>query len=342
MATRPRVSIVMAVYNGGVFLREAVDSILSQSFADFEFVIVDDGSVDATPGILAGYDDPRLRVHSLAHVGITGAVNFGLAACGGELIARMDADDVARVDRLACEVALMDAEPNVDIACSDIVSIDETGQAIGRQTEPRATNERIRDGLLFRRLVKPIINPTVLMRRRVIETLGGYRDFLWSEEHDFWLRAVDHFRFHRINLPLLKYRIHPGGVTRAKFAAQATSACMGAVNYLVEKQTGVDLYADDPKLFLALSTFARGRLDRTILPAARAFRTVRESMAPGRIAVGYWRLAKVVLRHGPIALPSIARRGCATVVEEIVQKALHEIRSRVNAPALGDDLMFDR
>jgi len=342
MATRPRVSVVMAVYNGGAFLREAVDSILSQSFADFEFVIVDDGSVDATPAILAGYHDPRLRVHTVAHVGITGAVNIGLAECGGELIARMDADDVARVDRLACEVALMDAEPNVDIACSDIVSIDEAGQVIGRQTEPRATNERIRDGLLFRRLVKPIINPTVLMRRRVIETLGGYRDFLWSEEHDFWLRAVDHFQFRRINLPLLKYRIHRGGVTRAKFAIQATSACMGAANYLVEKRTGVDLYAHDPPLFQALSAFARERLDRDILPAARAFRNVREKMAPGRIAVGYWGLAKVVLRHGPIALPFIARGGCAEVVEEVVQKALHEIRYRVDAPAPGDDLVFHR
>ena len=104
----PRVSVIMSAHNEERYVRNAIDSILRQTFGDFEFVVIDDGSVDRTPEILRGYQDPRLRVHHQANQGQSVALNRGIRMASGSFIARMDADDVALPQRLEKEVAFLD------------------------------------------------------------------------------------------------------------------------------------------------------------------------------------------------------------------------------------------
>jgi len=321
----PCVSVLMAVFNGGKFLRAAVDSILSQTFTHFEFVIIDDGSTDDTLATLASYVDPRVRLVSAKHAGLTASLNRGLATCRGALIARMDADDVASPDRLAAQTAYFDARPGVDILCADAAILDGHGRVVGAQRMGRVSTDSVISGLLYRSAVKPIIHPTVMMRREVVDVLRGYRDYHCAEDHDFWLRASGRFRFANIDRTLLQYRVHSSGVSRARRALHATSAILSTVNYLVERQSGVDMFRDRPEVFAKLSEIARERMETRILPAFSAFRGARETIGPGRTIAGYANIAKALLRYGPSALPTMSRRKQRRLVESLAHMARGEI-----------------
>ncbi|WJH39666.1 glycosyltransferase [Aliirhizobium terrae] len=216
MTSVPKISVLMAVHDGQKYLKEAIDSILSQSFADFELIIIDDESEDATPDIIRSYDDPRIIYLRITHGGLVTALNHGFAHARGEYIARMDADDRAIASRFELQVAHLDAHPDIDVLCSDIYTIDATGARSGEQVQHGMDNDMLRDGLLGRRPMKPIIHPSVMMRRRVLEELGGYRHFNYAEDHDLWMRAVDRFSFARLEQFLLEYRVYGGGISRTK------------------------------------------------------------------------------------------------------------------------------
>ena len=323
MTHRPRVSVLMSVHNGARYLRQAVDSILAQSFRDFEFVIVDDGSDDETGDILSSYGDERIRVIRLSRVGLPAALNAGLRACRGDLIARMDSDDIARHDRLEVEVARMSADPALDIVCSDAVIIDAEGAETGRQTLRDADNRLIRDGLTYRKVVKPIINPTTMIRRRVFESLGGYREYV-SEDADLWLRALDTFSFGRINETLLYYRVNPNGITRSRASFQTAGSCMAAANYVVQRETGVDLYARAPVLFDRLLALAQAEVEQA-MPLQKAFRKARERHGSRRTLAACVAVAWVVVAHGPSALPYFAVRRRRALVSRLVRVAISEL-----------------
>ncbi len=114
----PKLSVVMPLYNAARYLRPAIESILNQTYTDFEFIIVDDCSTDETPAILDSYPDPRIvRLRNPQNLGIVGALNRGLEAARGQYIARMDGDDIALAERFAQQVAWLDAHPNIGL-CS--------------------------------------------------------------------------------------------------------------------------------------------------------------------------------------------------------------------------------
>ena len=257
----PRVSVLMAVHNGGPFLRGSIASILAQSFTDFEFVVVDDGSTDDSRATIDAVADPRLRSIASRHAGLTAALNLGLAACRGALIARMDADDVADPDRLAAQVAHLDGHRDVHIVCADAALIDAAGRVVGAHRMGPMWPRGLLDDLLFRSGGKPIIHPTVTLRRAVLESLGGYRDFPCAEDHDLWLRACPRFRFAAIPRPLLRYRIHDAGLSRVARTTQAASAVTSAACHIVRMREGIDLFdSRDGRLRGALGRGApRGR-----------------------------------------------------------------------------------
>jgi len=209
----------MPVYNGERFLAEAIDSILGQTFADFEFVIVDDGSTDASPTILADYAsrDPRIRVVGQANAGIVAALNRGLAECRAPLVARMDADDSSLPARLERQVAFLAGHPRVAVVGTAFQLVSETGAAgpkVRHATGQAAISRGLRRG-------NCLAHPTVMMRRGVILAVGGYREFLrHAEDYDLWTRVVE--RHHLANLPecLLRYRVHGGQVSWAVAEAQ--------------------------------------------------------------------------------------------------------------------------
>ena len=213
------ISVVMPVYNGGRFLATAMDSLLAQSFRDFEIVVVDDGSTDDTPALLECYArrDPRLRVIRTNHVGISKALNRGIAEARHGWIARMDADDVAHPERLARQLAAAAANPGVVVWGSFAHHVDATGRVLGiSRTGPTTEAE-------FCRLRAAgddvyVIHPTAMLRRDVVLKVGGYdASFDFSEDFELFDRMAEHGAIVALPEPLLLYRIHATSVSMERF-----------------------------------------------------------------------------------------------------------------------------
>jgi len=220
----PIVSVLMCVYNGEQFLSEAVDSILAQSFSDFEFIIINDGSTDNTRKILDEYQgaDLRIKVYHQENRGLTVSLNTGIGLSKGKYIARMDADDIALIDRLLQQVRFMETHPDVAVVGGNVDIINVTGAKMGVYCFP-SNDHDIKTKLLSGDC--PICHPTVLMRTEALRSIGGYRrSVVDAEDYDLWLRMAD--RFQLANLPdttVLKYRRHPGQVSVYKCRQQALS-----------------------------------------------------------------------------------------------------------------------
>ncbi len=248
MGSPPRVSVLLAVRDGMPFLPAAVDSILGQSFEDLELVLVDDGSADSGVAYIAALPDPRVVRLRTDGVGLVGALNLGLGACRGEFIARMDADDISRADRIAAQVAFLDAHAEVGVVCSDIVRIDDEGRSLGGEQFQIASSAALKQALLLRRRYKPVVHPSVMIRTALLRDIGGYRDYAAAEDIDLWLRLVDRTEFARIDAPLLTYRLSARGISRRQRRRQTVSALLAVLNYEVCSARGVDLFVEHPAL----------------------------------------------------------------------------------------------
>ncbi|HEV3481455.1 MAG TPA: glycosyltransferase [Candidatus Acidoferrales bacterium] len=203
----PTVSVVMSVFNGQTFLREAVESILAQTFTDFEFIIVDDGSTDKTAEILSGYAkrDNRVRVISQENRGRAESLNRGIALATAPLIARMDADDISLPHRLKEQVDFLDSHPEVGLLGGAYQRIDAKGRARGITRFP-ASDSEIRTVILQ---YNPMSHPAAIMRKDVALASGRYRTaFRESEDYDLWLRMAERTRLANLDQVVLQYRIH--------------------------------------------------------------------------------------------------------------------------------------
>jgi glycosyltransferase involved in cell wall biosynthesis len=200
----------MAVFNEERYVAEAIESILQQTFEDFEFVIVDDGSVDQTPMILKGYADPRLRVFHQTNQGQSQALNRGIRLSTGAYIARMDGDDVARLERLEKEVRVLDTHPEVGLVGTWCTKID---AETGREWLQRLPRE---DAVIRKFLVvdNPFIHSSVMIRKAVLDRIGLYDEKLIWQDYDLWVRIARYHRVVNVPEPLVMRRKHPGSVTR--------------------------------------------------------------------------------------------------------------------------------
>ncbi len=218
----PRVSVVMSVYNGERFLRQAVDSILAQTFIDFEFVVVDDGSTDGTAEILKGYADPRLHVISQENIGLISSLNRAIKIASAEYIARMDADDISLPRRLEQQLKWLESNPGVAVLGTQAAEIDEAGDMLRRHYYP-VGGDAIAKALL--RGATALCHGTVMFRRACFEKVGGYRQpFEHAEDYDLWLRMIESYDME--NLPSILYlkRLTLGSVSFANFLAQQRGA----------------------------------------------------------------------------------------------------------------------
>jgi Glycosyl transferase family 2 len=224
--SNPLVSVVMVVCNVERFLAEAIESILGQTFLDFEFVIVDFGSTDNSKGIVSRYmaGDSRVKHYSIPSCGLAEARNASCRLARGQYLAIMDADDVAVSDRLARQVAFMETHAEVSVLGGAVEWIDTTGKALIKWVNPLG-DEDIQRALLER---CPLWQPTVLMRREAFMLIGGYRAaFAPAEDYDLWLRMAERFHMANLDEVLLRYRIHPYQVSMRK-RRQQTLGVLGA------------------------------------------------------------------------------------------------------------------
>lgn len=202
----------MAVYNGAVYLREAIDSVLAQTFSDFEFVIVDDGSSDATPSILASYTDERLRIVTLAsNKGHTTALNEGWRICRGEFVARMDGDDICHPERFARQVAMLEADPGLGIVGSAVWIVDMAGRRLDYVPQP-TSDGAIRFVAMTR---NPFHHPTVMWRNAAFAGKGFAFDerYQANQDLDLWTRVLPTTRGANLRAPMLSYRVHGANVS---------------------------------------------------------------------------------------------------------------------------------
>ena len=206
--TDPKITVAMSVYNNAPYLAAAIESICAQSFTDFEFVIVNDGSSDASGAIIdrSAARDSRIRVIHQPNAGLVPSLNRILDEARGTLIARMDGDDIALPERFARQIAYLDAHPDVGVLGSGTLSIDEAGKPLS--TQPRLPIVTTLDDLSADlRHGPPLCHPAVMMRRDLVCGVGGYHPaYRHCEDYDLWLRLAEQTRLATLPETLLLYR----------------------------------------------------------------------------------------------------------------------------------------
>ncbi|MGH7767494.1 MAG: glycosyltransferase family 2 protein [Candidatus Binatia bacterium] len=215
MLSNPKISVVLPAYNAAAYVDEAVGSILGQTFRDFEFIIIDDGSTDATASILERYAalDGRIRLHRQENQGMIAALNRACRLARGEYVARMDADDVSLPRRLERQLEYIERRPQIGVVGTWIYNIDRNGSVIRAWRPP--TSPKVLAWTHFFGVC--VSHPTVLMRRRVLEQLDFYRcGTAHIEDVDLWLRASAITGFGNVPEILFKYRTWEGSISRTR------------------------------------------------------------------------------------------------------------------------------
>ncbi|MBC7784651.1 MAG: glycosyltransferase [Burkholderiales bacterium] len=227
----PCVSIIMAVFNGKHFLPPTMRSVLSQTFGDFEFIVIDDGSTDGVTDLLRQYakEDSRIRLIVRENKGLTPSLNEALRLAESPLIARMDSDDIARPDRLAKQVQFMNANPQCVLLGGAYELIDEHGRLLTTLSPPlddASLQQQCLDG------TTPICHPLAMFRRDAAREAGGYDEsFTVAQDLDFWLRLGEIGQLACLPDVLLQYRMHEKSVSEKKQAQQVANmkrACEAA------------------------------------------------------------------------------------------------------------------
>ena len=211
----PSASVIMAVYNGEPHVREAVDSILAQSLANLELIVVDDASTDATWRVLASCHDSRLRVlRNPSRLGAAAARNRAIQVAQAPLIAIQDADDVSLPQRLQMQAEFLGRNPSVDLVGAWAVSISDGGREIGLLNYPPRTDLNLKWALLF---WNPFIHSSVMLRRSMLAKVGSYREgrgpAWFVEDYELFSRVARLHQAANIGQALIKYRVHPAGAS---------------------------------------------------------------------------------------------------------------------------------
>lgn len=217
------ISVLMTVYNGERWLAEAIQSVLNQTYTAFEFLIVDDGSTDATPDILkrAAARDDRIRLFTHANMGVSRSVNRVLPHARNEWIARFDADDLMLPDRLERQMAFLRENPDVAVTSSFATYIDAKGNPVGHYTNPLTSREEVNAWLESGRVIH-FIQSGAIVRKDVIEKVGGYRpEFNVTEDTDLWNRIAE-AGYPVLVQPeiLMQVRVHERSLTRSSMMLQ--------------------------------------------------------------------------------------------------------------------------
>ena len=215
----PAVSVLMPCYNSAGTLHAALESLSSQTLTNFEVIAVDDGSTDDSLQILQVWArrDGRFRLVYQTHSGIIVALNAGLRSCRASYVARMDTDDAAHPERLARQVAFLDAHPETAVVGCRVAGFPEGQVRQGFRIYLDWLNSLVEDADIRREIFveSPLAHPSVTFRREWVERVGGYQEHGWPEDYDLWLRLyLAGARFAKLPEVLLEWREHVGRLTR--------------------------------------------------------------------------------------------------------------------------------
>jgi glycosyltransferase involved in cell wall biosynthesis len=208
----PKISVLLPVFNAEKFLKESIESILNQTFKDFELIVINDGSIDNSENIIQSYTDSRIRyIRNETNLGLIKTLNIGIELSEGKYIARMDADDICSLNRFEKQYNFLEQNTDVVLCGSWVKRIDEFGNVKGK-IRRIDTNELIRANMLF---TTPFIHPTVMIRKEVLAGNLYNTEAKHCEDLELWVRLSQISEYQFYNLPnyLLFYRIHSSNVS---------------------------------------------------------------------------------------------------------------------------------
>jgi hypothetical protein len=254
---QPQVSVVLPVWNGERYLKKSIESILAQDFSNFELIIIDDGSTDDSGRIAATFaHDKRVIIRTQENAGVVSARNLGLQVAKGEFVAFLDADDIAKPDRLSKQVAYLQANPEVAVVGSHIAHFNDEDGELRTEEFPSSPDQvamALENG-------NPLAQPAVTLRKAMAMEAGGYRAAfkLGAEDYDLWLRLSEKHPLANLPEVLTFYRIHPDSLTH-RLRHEQTLAALAAmcahrrritgrpdpINGLCHPLTAVDLMTFD-------------------------------------------------------------------------------------------------
>lgn len=220
----PFVSVLLCVYNGEPYISAAIESVLQQTFADFELVIINDGSRDRTHEILEEFakKDSRVRVMHQENAGLTSALNTGLALCRGRWIARQDDDDISLPQRLEKQVQYLRAHENVGLLGTACDVIDVAGNVLPMQETPLYTTHH--ELCLELQCRNPFVHTSVMFKRELIQRVGGYsEDYPAAEDYECWLRMSNITQLAQLSEKLVQRRISPQMICKQNSSKQRKS-----------------------------------------------------------------------------------------------------------------------
>ncbi len=244
----PKVSVLMPVYHAAATLHEAIQSVRDQTMPDWELVVVDDGSTDASRTLAEqiAQEDARIRVIALGeNKGIVAALNQGLQACRAPWIARLDADDVMLPHRLEMQLAYMQAHP-------DCVALGTAAETFDEASQGSVLSQPVTHQAICKRLKRSssLFHPTVMLQREAVVSAGGYRSFfLDAEDYDLWLRLLHFGKLANLAEPLTRLRVHEQQVSHRKVSQQVMSSLAARLVHQIASSG-----KDEPTLISGVAT----------------------------------------------------------------------------------------
>lgn len=244
------VTVLMPVYNGEKYLKEAIDSVLNQTYKEFEFLIINDGSSDKSLEIINSYRDKRIRlINNEKNLRLISTLNKGLALANGKYIARMDCDDICFPERLQLQVDFMEANPEIGILGSWYIRTDNS-----KVVKKPLSHEDIKVNLLKG---ASILHPTAVFRKNLFDkhSLRFDQGYIHAEDYELWVRASEHFKLANLPIPLIHYRKHPNQVSQS-YAKEQKETTIKIMAYQLE-QMGIQPVSDASMLNFQLFTKTR-------------------------------------------------------------------------------------
>lgn len=231
----PHITVLMPAYNAEKYIRSAIDSVLDQTFADFELLIINDGSTDATESLIRAYDDARIRLINQSNQGIAAALNLGLLNAKASLIARFDADDLCLPERLEKQYKFLQSHPEFDIVGCDAEYTDMNGEYVFTYRMPAHDAVSIRALSMHK---CPFIHSAVMFRKASILSAGGYDANAFAfQDHLLWCRVIKNSNGYNLPEALIKVRLNPESIsidekwrTKRFREIKASSIARGAIS----------------------------------------------------------------------------------------------------------------
>jgi glycosyltransferase involved in cell wall biosynthesis len=260
MINSPKVSVIMPAYNAQMYIKHAIDSILNQTFSDFELIIINDGSTDKTEEIINSYNDSRIiNVYNHDNFGLSYSLNLGIRKASGEYIARMDADDISAQDRFKDQLAFMQKNPKIDILGSSVFVIKDNGKSKGILNRP-TTHTEIKWFSLFS---TPMYHPTIMARAEVLKNNPYSLNLSNSEDYELWSRLLftSSIYFANLKKPLLYYRSFDNSTTQKLDAEKKITSINNSISNIehystlspTEKKILLSVYQNKPLRLLELA-----------------------------------------------------------------------------------------